>query len=66
MAGHRGTDHTPLSVMAHLLDGDGATVGVADGFGVSPLILAPGDLVVQRHRFPLPSREAGIWLRTGL
>jgi hypothetical protein len=55
----------PFSIMAHLLDGDGATTGVADGFGVPPLVLEPGDVVVQRHRFPMPSQETNIWLRTG-
>ena len=55
----------PFSVMAHLLDGDGAAISVADGFGVSPLILAAGDVVVQRHRFPMPPQEADIWVRTG-
>jgi hypothetical protein len=55
----------PLSVMAHLLDADGTTLGVADGFGAAPWTLAPGDVVVQRHRFPLPREGTDVWLRTG-
>ncbi len=61
----RGPITRPLSVMAHLLDGDGATLGVADGFGAAPWTLAPGDVVVQRHRFPVPPEETDAWLRTG-
>jgi hypothetical protein len=56
----------PVSIMAHLLDGDGAVLGVADGFGVSPLTLASGDVVVQRHHFPMPSKGTDVWLRTGV
>lgn len=55
----------PLSVMAHLLDGDGAMLGVADGFGAALWTLVPGDVVVQRHRFPVPTEGTDIWLRTG-
>ena len=56
----------PLSIMAHLLAKDGAALGVADGLGVSPLTLVPGDVVVQRHRFPAPAKETEVWLRTGV
>ena len=54
----------PLSIMAHLLDTDGSILGVADGLGISPLVLTSGDVVVQRHRFPFVE-GADIWLRTG-
>jgi len=54
----------PLSIMAHLLDNDGSVLGVADGFGISPLVLTSGDVIVQRHRFPLPE-NTDVWLRTG-
>ncbi|HNT77175.1 MAG TPA: glycosyltransferase family 39 protein [Anaerolineae bacterium] len=53
----------PLSLMAHRLDAAGEALEVADGFGVSPAALRPGDVVVQRHRFAdLP---AGSCLRLG-
>jgi hypothetical protein len=55
----------PLSIMAHLLRGDGEVLGVADGLGVSPLILTARDVAVQRHRFPVPLEETEVWLRTG-
>ena len=56
----------PFSVMAHLLDPDGAVLGTADGLGVSPLVLAPGDVVVQRHRFSGLQAGGALWLRTGV
>jgi len=56
----------PFSVMAHLLDPDGVVLGTADGLGVSPLVLAPGDVVVQRHRFSRPEAGGALWLRTGV
>lgn len=40
-----------FSIMAHLRSSDGQTLEVADGFGVSPVALAAGDVVVQRHVF---------------
>ena len=54
----------PLSIMAHLLTEQGQSLGVADGLGISPLTLATGDIVVQRHRFAKPP-EGNLWLRTG-
>jgi hypothetical protein len=52
-----------FSLMGHGLDATGATVAVSDGLGVSPLALQPGDVVVQRHRFP---RDSGVvQFRTG-
>ena len=59
----------PLSIMAHLLASDGSVLGIADGLGVSPLTLATGDVVVQRHQFPRPPGDAEgaeSWLRTGV
>jgi hypothetical protein len=41
----------PFSIMGHLWSADGAAIAGSDGLGISPLALAPGDLVVQRHRF---------------
>jgi hypothetical protein len=55
----------PLSIMAHLLSGDGAVLGVADGIGVPFPMLASGDLIVQRHSFVKPAEGARIYLRTG-
>ncbi|MGC9399128.1 MAG: phospholipid carrier-dependent glycosyltransferase [Anaerolineae bacterium] len=54
----------PLSIMAHLLDVDGQTLGVADGLGVPPEQWRTGDVVVQRHRFPVQD-EPPLILRTG-
>ena len=55
----------PLSIMAHLLTDAGDVVGLADGLGVSPVMWQPGDVIVQRHRFPLPPASIGLYLRTG-
>ncbi len=57
----------PFSIMAHLVAADGAVIAVADGLGVSPLVLQPGDIVVQRHRFEFPVPiQPELWLRTGI
>jgi len=56
----------PLSIMAHLITESGEPLGVADGLGISPLYLQPGDIIVQRHRFPAPQEGTQLWLRTGL
>jgi len=55
----------PFSVMAHLVREDGATVGVADGFGIAPSDLAQGDIVAQSHAFTLGEGTEGLWFRTG-
>ena len=55
----------PLSIMAHLLTDAGDVLGLADGLGVSPVMWQPGDVIVQRHRFPLPQASVGLYLRTG-
>jgi hypothetical protein len=44
----------PLSLMAHLIGPDGATVAVGDGLGFSIEQWQVGDIIVQRHRFPIP------------
>ena len=55
----------PFSIMAHLVSSNGETIGEADGLGVSPLTVAAGDVVVQRHRFSRPPEGAAVWLLTG-
>jgi len=44
----------PLSVMAHLVDGDGNLVAQDDGMSLPMEYWAPGDVFVQIHRFDLP------------
>jgi hypothetical protein len=57
----------PLSLMAHLLDREGAVIGVADGLSVPIEAWVPGDVIVQRHAL---AREAlgdrtGYWVVGG-
>jgi hypothetical protein len=54
----------PFSITVHLVTARGEEIGTADGLGVSPLALADGDVLVQRHRFGRPD-EGEIWLWTG-
>jgi hypothetical protein len=59
----------PFALMGHLLTPEGQVLGQSDGLGISPLALVPGDIVVQRHRFPAPSAASAsgeTWLRTGV
>ncbi len=56
----------PLSIMGHLLNGAGEMIGQNDGLGVSPVVWQPGDIIVQRHRFPLPPGSEERGLRTGV
>jgi hypothetical protein len=56
----------PFSIMGHVLSGEGVALGVADGLGVSPLLLETGDVLVQRHSFPRVFGETELWLRTGV
>ncbi|RME31896.1 MAG: hypothetical protein D6793_11785, partial [Thermoflexia bacterium] len=56
----------PLSIMGHLLNGAGDLTGQNDGLGVSPVLWQPGDIIVQRHRFPSPPAGEELWLRTGV
>ncbi len=55
----------PFSIMGQLLGKEGQVLAAEDGLGISPLALAAGDVLVQRHRFASPSGE-GLWLRTGV
>jgi hypothetical protein len=48
----------PLSLMAHLVGPDGVPVAVGDGLGLSVDQWRAGDLIVQRHRLPLPEGTA--------
>ncbi len=59
-----GPVHRPLSIMAHLLNAQGESVGVADGLGISPDQWQPDDVIVQRHRFPVQETPAR-YVRTG-
>jgi len=56
----------PLSIMAHLVDGEGREIGVADGLGVPVEMWQAGDGIVQRHRFALDTAAGEMWLRTGV
>ena len=58
----------PLSIMGHLLAESGEAKGVADGLGLPPYTWQTGDILVQRHVFPLSAEEAraGYVLRTGV
>lgn len=56
----------PFSIFAHLVAEDGRPLGEADGLGLSPLAIASGDIIVQRHAFPRPESSQGLWLRTGV
>jgi hypothetical protein len=56
----------PFSVMAHLVQEDGVTVGVADGFGIALSDLAQGDIVVQSHTFTPDGGLEDLWFRTGV
>jgi hypothetical protein len=55
----------PFSVMGHLLSASGDVVGMYDNLGVSPLALASGDILVQRHVFDVLPDSGTLWLRTG-
>ncbi|MCS7282036.1 MAG: hypothetical protein NZ769_01545 [Anaerolineae bacterium] len=52
--------------MGHLLSETGGMIGQNDGLGVPPVIWQPGDIIVQRHRFPAVPDQKRVWLRTGL
>jgi hypothetical protein len=59
----------PFAIMGHLLTPQGQVIGQWDGLGISPLSLATGDVVVQRHRFTAPPAthlSDETWLRTGV
>ena len=63
-----GAPDRPLSLMAHLLDGEGRPVAVGDGLGVQVENWQAGDVIVQRHRLEIPA-DAPIgtyWVQTGV
>ena len=57
----------PLSLMAHLTDGEGRVLAVGDGLGVAYHQLQPGDLLLQWHPFELPAEPPSgpWWLQVG-
>jgi len=57
----------PISLMAHLLDANGAPIAVGDGLGVPIDQWRPGDIIVQRHVFEvLPQTAPGAyWVQVG-
>ncbi len=58
----------PLSIMGHLLTESGEIKGIADGLGIPPQTWQAGDIIIQRHIFPLTSEErcSHYVLRTGV
>ncbi len=56
-----------LSLMAHLLNGDGQPVAVGDGLGVPVESWQVGDIIVQQHTLEVPPDAAPgtYWLQTG-
>ncbi|MFQ6101429.1 MAG: ArnT family glycosyltransferase [Anaerolineae bacterium] len=61
------TPDRPLSLIAHLLDGEGRPVAVGDGLGVPVTDWRGGDLLIQRHLLlvPEPLSPGTYWLQTG-
>ncbi len=54
-----------FSIMAHLVNSSGEALSTADGLGVWPTSLRPGDVFAQLHRFARPETSSQVWLRTG-
>ena len=56
-----------LSLMAHLLAGDGIPIAVGDGLGVPTEQWITGALLIQSHRFTLPpdTSPGNYWLQFG-
>jgi hypothetical protein len=53
--------------MAHLLNEQGESLGIADGLGVPQESWGLGDIMIQRHRFEIADSEGyDYWLRTGI
>lgn len=63
-----GAPSRPLSLMAHLVNNAGATLGIGDGLGVPAASWQAGDVLVQRHHFALPAGDltAPLFLRAGV
>jgi hypothetical protein len=61
------TTSQPLSLMAHLLKDDGQFVVAGDGLGVPITEWRTGDVLVQRHRVPVPEDTVpgNYWIQTG-
>ncbi|MBN1876732.1 MAG: glycosyltransferase family 39 protein [Anaerolineae bacterium] len=57
-----------FSLMAHLVAAEAVPLAVGDGFGISLDQLHPGDVVVQRHTFPLAPDlpEGDYWVKVGI
>ena len=57
----------PFSIIGQLVSFEGETYGMFDKLAMSPLTLLPGDIVVQRHSFPVPAtaEREQVWVRTG-
>lgn len=57
-----------LSLMAHLLDGEGRPVAVGDGLGVPVTDWQASDMIVQRHVLEIPPDIAPgmYWVQTGV
>ena len=58
-----------FSLLGQLVDASGTVLAAADGLGVFPTTLLPGDHFIQRHRFPDSDGAAPPagqrWFRTG-
>lgn len=50
--------HYPLSLMAHLVNSDGAVIAVGDALGVAHDQWLAGSLLIQRHTFAVPFGSA--------
>jgi len=58
----------PLSIMAHLLDGQGRVIADFDGLGVPTETWQTGDLIVRAHylNVPIGTVPGTYWIETGL
>ncbi len=63
-----GPQTRPLSLMAHVVNRAGETLGVADGLGIAADTWQAGDIVVQRHTFALQDEAlaSALFLRAGV
>lgn len=57
----------PVSLMAHLLAGDGTLISVDDGLGVPIEMWQSGDVIVQRHALDVPrgTGQTPLWFEVG-
>jgi 4-amino-4-deoxy-L-arabinose transferase-like glycosyltransferase len=62
------TPNRPLSIMAHLVNTNGAPIAVGDGVGMPVDQWQVGDIVIQRHRLEIPAgtQPGSYWLQTGV